>query len=135
MTKRASQRIDASVRRAGEASELFRRADSARRYAEGLLAGESTFAARQRATAAQEELQRRVVGELLRWAKGRSILKLGVLRVNRDRRGIPYPLRFLVAMSRPALATKLTSFARSFAVTRRRFALWLTSCAGLSWLA
>lgn len=95
MTKRASQRIDASVRRAGEASEVLRRADSARRYAEGLLAGENTFAARQRATAAQEELQRRVVGELLRWAKGRSILKLGVLRVNRDRAG--YPVSFTVS--------------------------------------
>ena len=95
MTKRAAQRIDASVRRAGEASELFRRAEGARRYADGLLAGQNTLASKRRESAAQHELQRRVVGELLGWARGKTILKLGVRRVNRDRAG--YPVSFTVS--------------------------------------
>lgn len=94
MTKRASQRIDASVRRAGEASELFRRAEGFRRYAEGLLAGRNTIEEKKRMSAAIVELQNRVVGELLQWTKGRTILKLAVTRVNLDRAG--YPISFSI---------------------------------------
>ncbi|MCB4350021.1 hypothetical protein LA345_40225 (plasmid) [Burkholderia vietnamiensis] len=94
MTKRASQRLDASVRRAGQAVKLYQRAEQARNFALALLAGKGTRADALRRRQMQSTTQELLIRELLGWVKGKSIMQLGVTRVNRDRDG--YPVSFTI---------------------------------------
>jgi hypothetical protein len=95
MTKRASQRIDASVRRAGEYVKAFKKSEQAQKYADELLAGKGTDADVARKAAKREEVQRFLVGKLLNWQKGDKIGPVTVTRINKDRDG--YPASYTIA--------------------------------------
>lgn len=88
-TKRSNQRIDASVRRAGEAVVLWKKAEQAEKYAEALLAGKNTEADKLRKAIKREEMQRALVEKLEGWAKDDKIGGFTIERVNKDRDGYP----------------------------------------------
>lgn len=89
MTKRAEQRIDASVRRAGEAVALYKKAEMAQREADSLLQGKGTQEDQQRKAERRTEMQRAVVRKLLGWKKGDKVGGFTIERVNKDRDGYP----------------------------------------------
>ena len=89
MTKRAEQRIDASVKRAGEAVEVFKRAEQAERYAEALLAGNGTDADKIRKEEVRTETRRVLLDKLLNWKKGDKIGAYTIERVSNDAEGYP----------------------------------------------
>ena len=89
MTKRAEQRIDASVRRAGEAAKLYDQADIAQKYADALLAGKETEADNARKKEKRVEAQRNLIDRLLKWKKGDKIGAFTIERVNFDADGYP----------------------------------------------
>jgi hypothetical protein len=95
MTKRLEQRIDASVRRAGDAAKYFREAQQASAYVEALLAGKGTVADQKRKEAAKIQTRKLLVTKLLNWAKGTTIGGFEVVRVNRDRGN--YPASYTIA--------------------------------------
>ena len=89
MTKRAEQRIDASVRRAGEYVKAFNKAEAAAKAADDLLAGKGTDADNERKAKIRDETQRALIGKLLGWKKGDKIGGVTIERVNKDRDGYP----------------------------------------------
>lgn len=93
MTKRKEQRLDASVRRAGEAVELYKRYETAQGQADRLLRGEGTQADRQAKAGAKSKSQRNIIEKLLSIQPGSKTPTLigpfEVLRVNKDRDGYP----------------------------------------------
>lgn len=89
MTKRLSQRIDSSVKRAGEAVAIFGKANQAEGYAEALLSGKGTEADKIHKAAKKEESRRGLVEKLLNWKKGDKIGPYTIERVNSDRDGYP----------------------------------------------
>ena len=89
MTKRAEQRIDASVRAAGEAVKKFTAADQAEKYANDLLAGKGTEADKADKAQRQVEMQRNLVRRLVDWKKGDKIGPVTIARVNKDADGYP----------------------------------------------
>lgn len=95
MTKRLEQRIDASVRRAGDAVKYFQKAQQASAYAEALLAGNGTVADQKRKEVAKLETRKLLVMRLLNWVKGTTIGGFDVVRVNRDRGN--YPVSYTIA--------------------------------------
>ncbi|MGF6440381.1 hypothetical protein [Paraburkholderia youngii] len=94
MTRTAEKRLDASVRRAGEAVELARRAQAHLRQAEDMLAGKDTEAHHRKVTAARDALRSFIVDRLLTWKKGDVFRQFTIKRVNRDREGYPASYSF-----------------------------------------
>lgn len=89
MTKRASQRIDSSVRRAGESVAAAKKLAHMNRDIDALLVGKGTDADKQRKAKRREQMQRELVQCLLAWKKGDTIATFTVERVNKDRDGYP----------------------------------------------
>ncbi|QMI49910.1 hypothetical protein [Burkholderia sp. MBR-1] len=95
VTKRAAQRIDASVRRAGEAVDLYRKAEQFEAHANTLLSGKGTAADRQRCADARVRTQREALARLIGWKKGDTMGRFCIERVNRDRDG--YPVSYTIS--------------------------------------
>ena len=89
MTKRKSQAIDASVRRAGEAVKLYNKAESAENYANALLTGKGTEADLAQKAKKRSVGQENIVRKLLNWKKGDKIGGVEVVRINKNRDGYP----------------------------------------------
>lgn len=87
MTKRAEQRIDASVRRAGENAAMYSRADGLERRATELLAGIGTAAHKARKAANRLAFQRGTLAMLMDKPLGKRVGEFVVERVtiSRDR--------------------------------------------------
>ena len=91
-SKRSNQRIDASVRRAGEAVAAYKSAEAAEKAVDAMLAGKGTTADRQNQLVKRENAQRGIVKKLLTWKRGDSYGTFTIERINRDRDG--YPVSF-----------------------------------------
>jgi len=89
MTKRAEQRIDASVKKAGEAVRFFNKAKLLRADVEALLAGKGTEADKAAKADKRKSYQTEVAAKLLTWKKGDKIASFTIERVNMDRDGYP----------------------------------------------
>ena len=89
MTKRTEQRIDASVKKAGEAVKFFNKAKLLRADVEALLAGKGTEADKAAKADKRKRYQAEVAAKLLTWKKGDKIASFTIERVNMDRDGYP----------------------------------------------
>lgn len=92
MTKRAEQRIDASVRHASEAVKLWGQADQAEKQADALLSGKGTEADKSLKAAKNDKFQRDTLATLMDWKKGGGATfgKYPIKRVTLDRDGYPF---------------------------------------------
>jgi hypothetical protein len=88
-TKRGNQRIDASVRKAGEAVELYKKAEVAEKYVASLLSGTGTEADKLRKDGKRTEFRRKLIESLVNWKKGDKLGGFTIERVNADRDGYP----------------------------------------------
>lgn len=89
MTKRAEQRIDASVRRAGESLPVFAKANQASLYAEALLSGTGTEDDKLKKAIKREQMLQALIVRLISWKKGDKIAAFSLERINKDRDGYP----------------------------------------------
>lgn len=88
-TKRSNQRIDASVRHAGEAVKLYEAAGVKEKGAERLLQGIDTEAHKAKQAERKTEAQRAMVRKLVNHQPGDKIGQFTIERVNKDRDGYP----------------------------------------------
>lgn len=88
-TKRSNQRIDASVRKAGESVIEANRAKSLAASVDSMLSGKGTDADAQRKESATERFERDLVAKLLSWKKGDRFRDYTIDRINIDRDGYP----------------------------------------------
>ncbi|WP_046971158.1 PLxRFG domain-containing protein [Dyella japonica] len=91
MTKRKEQAIDASVRRAGEATKWYDKAKAAHAHIDGMLAGKGTEGERsqqeQRKAASTEALLRKILK-----GESKKLGKYEVAKVTTDKQGYPAAL-------------------------------------------
>lgn len=88
-TKRSNQRIDASVRRAGEAVKFWEAAKVKEQGAERMLQGVDTDAHKAKQAERKAETQRALVRKLVNHQPGDKIGPFTIERVNKDRDGYP----------------------------------------------
>ena len=93
-SKRSNQRIDASVRRAGESVAEAGKAKSAEAYRDALLQGKGTQGDKLRKAQKAEDFKREMVKQLLTWKKGDKFREWTIERVNNDRDGYPISFNF-----------------------------------------
>lgn len=93
-TKRGNQRIDASVRRAGEHVQTSKRAQGLRGQVDALLAGKGTDAETRAKAGKKARSQREIVDKLLTGAVGTKIGPYTIERVSNDRDGYPSSFTF-----------------------------------------
>lgn len=94
MTRRLSNRIDASVRRAGEAVKHWERAAVHQQHAEKLLRGKGTEGDKTNKAEKHAKFQRELARLMLTGKKGQKISSFTVTRINKDRDGYPISFNF-----------------------------------------
>lgn len=88
-SKRSNQRIDASVRRAGEAVIEAKKAKASAEKVDQMLSGKGTEAAAKRKEASADKFERELVEKILSWKKGDVFRDYTIEKINIDRDGYP----------------------------------------------
>lgn len=122
VTKRAEQRLDASVRRAGELVSIARRAEAIRTKVEARLSGIGTEAGLRRKQEGLQRGQKRLVEILLDVSGSTRVGEFVITKVNFSRDGLPISYNFTGAGITKGVNDKIDVVRVAFAGDRAQLA-------------